>query len=170
MLYTSWSIRENSGLLSGSYWRPRKKNYWSLRFEPWTKIGFCPRQGTTLKNYTSIQQKELMMLMTRIQKYNCELVYLFYLKWISNARALKGVCASARIRKARISLIGGMRMPTNLYYRPIGTYDDPIIPNVLTTLDVIIGRANIGTILDRRKSFLLARRFSTLLHNVWCTT
>ena len=29
---------KNSGLLSGSYWRPRKKNYWSLRFEPWTRI------------------------------------------------------------------------------------------------------------------------------------
>ena len=30
---------KNSGLLSGSYWRPRKKNYWSwkaLGFEPWT--------------------------------------------------------------------------------------------------------------------------------------
>ena len=25
-------------MLSGSYWRPRKKNYWSLRFEPWTRI------------------------------------------------------------------------------------------------------------------------------------
>ena len=62
------------------------------------------------------------------------------------------------------------RYATNLYYRPISTYDDPIIPIVLMTLDVIIGCANVGTILDRRKSFLLARRFSTLLHNVWCTT
>ena len=30
---------KNSGLLLGSYWWPRKKNYWSLRFEPWTKLG-----------------------------------------------------------------------------------------------------------------------------------
>ena len=31
---------KNSGLLLGCYWPPEKKNYWSLRFEPWTKIGF----------------------------------------------------------------------------------------------------------------------------------
>jgi hypothetical protein len=42
-------------------------------------------------------------------------------------------------------------MPTNLYYRPIGTTDDPIIPIVLAALDVLIERANLGTILDRRK-------------------
>ena len=31
--------QERQGMLSRSYWRPRKKNYWSLRFEPWTKLG-----------------------------------------------------------------------------------------------------------------------------------
>ena len=43
----------------------------------------------------------------------------------------------------------------NLYYRPIGTTNDPIIPIVLATLDVLIEHANLGTILCRRKSFLL---------------
>ena len=31
---------KNSDLLSGSYWRPIKKNYWSLRFEPLTNVIF----------------------------------------------------------------------------------------------------------------------------------
>ena len=44
------------------------------------------------------------------------------------------------------------------------TYDDPIIPIVLVTLDVIIGRANLGTILDRRKSFL--RQEDSLLFSI----
>jgi hypothetical protein len=35
-------------------------------------------------------------------------------------------------------------MPTNLCYRPISTLDDPIIPIVLATLNVIIERANTG--------------------------
>jgi hypothetical protein len=33
----------------------------------------------------------------------------------------------------------------HLYYRPISTYDYPIIPIVLATLNVIIERANLGT-------------------------
>jgi hypothetical protein len=37
----------------------------------------------------------------------------------------------------------------------LGTTDDPIIPIVLTTLNVLIERANLGTILCRRKSSLL---------------
>ena len=37
---------KNSGLLSGSYWRPRKKNYWSLRFEPRTRVRFKERSTT----------------------------------------------------------------------------------------------------------------------------
>jgi len=72
---------------------------------------------------------------------------------MSNARALKGACASAWMRKARLVLKGGML--TNLYYRPIGTTDNLIIPIVLATLDVLIERANLGAILCRRKSSLL---------------
>ena len=54
--------------------------------------------------------------------------------------------------------------------RPIGIKTDMIVHDVLATLDVIIERATLGTILYRKKSFLITRRFSTLLHNVWCTT
>jgi len=50
------------------------------------------------------------------------------------------------------------------------THDDTIIRMVVATLDVIIERATLGTILYRKKSFLIMRRFSTLLHNVWSTT
>ena len=40
-----------------------------LPSKPTTRVvPTCPRQGTTLKNYTSIQQNESTMIMTKIQK------------------------------------------------------------------------------------------------------
>ena len=60
---------KNSGLLSGSYWRPRKKNYWSwkaLGFEPWT-LG--SKSALPLKPYfpdhSSIPQENVSLFLPR---------------------------------------------------------------------------------------------------------
>ena len=54
---------KNSGLLSGSYWRPRKKNYWSLRFEPRTRVRFKEALPLNLyfPDHSSIPQENVSL-------------------------------------------------------------------------------------------------------------
>ena len=89
---------------------------------------------------------------------------LFYTtRRVLNACAYLRAHASARMRRRAYPKHLVCRRIFKSVRRPISTHDDTIIRIVVTTLDVIIERATLGTILYRKKSFLITRRFTTLL-------